>query len=63
MDILNIMSFAIGLQNLDKNLDQTKADQMLKSYVEDIHKHLEEQDKRLERIEVMLNETNKKDDW
>jgi len=63
LDTLNIMSFVIGLMNLNENLTQgdkqelmeelsNKADLLLK----EIHNHLEEQDKKLDRIMKMLGE-------
>lgn len=59
MDILNIMSFWIGLRNLDENISQNDISDMINSAIEDIHKHLQEQDERLERIEVLLYDKNK----
>lgn len=60
MDILNIVSFAIGVENLNSNLDQNTMQQLLEGAVEDIHNHLEEQDKKLDRIlEVINNEKDK----
>ena len=57
LDLLNILSFWVGVQNLDLNATQNdiqavmnalaeKADTLLK----EIHAHLEEQDKRLTEI-------------
>lgn len=60
MDILNIVSFAIGVENLNSNLDQNTMQQLLEGAVGDIHNHLEEQDKKLDRIlEVINNEKDK----
>lgn len=60
MDILNIVSFAIGVENLNSNLDQNTMQQLLETAVEDIHNHLEEQDKKLDKIlEVLNNEKDK----
>ena len=63
IDALSVASFFIGLLNLQENLTQgdkqdiqddlsQKADMLLS----EIHKHLEEQDERLSRIEKMLEE-------
>ena len=61
MDILNIVSFAIGVENLNSNLDQNTMQQLLEGAVEDIHNHLEDQDKKLDKIlEVINNEKNKR---
>ena len=52
MDILNIVS---------SNLDQNTMQQLLEQAVKDIHNHLEEQDKKLDKIlEVINNEKNKR---
>lgn len=61
MDILNIMSFVIGIQNLDSNLDQDAMQQLLGKTVNEIHEHLDQQDEKLNRIlEVINNEKNKR---
>lgn len=57
--MLSILSFYIGIKNLDENINQNDLQEMLNTAIEDIHTHLEEQDKRLERIEVLLNDQNK----
>lgn len=57
IDVLSIASFVIGLMNLDENLTQgdkqdlqqelaDKADNILA----EIHKHLEKQDRKIDRI-------------
>ena len=67
IDILSVASFYIGLLNLQENLTQgdkqdiqddlsQKADYLLS----EIHRHLEEQDVRLSRIEKLL-EVNQND--
>ena len=50
MDILNILSFLISIENLNSNLDQDTMQQILEKTVEDIHKHLEEQDAKIDLI-------------
>lgn len=64
MDILNIVSFAINLENLDSNIDQNSMQELLGGTVEDIHKHLKEQDKKLniiiKRLEELENDKNQK---
>ena len=50
LDILNILSFYIGVKNLDENLSQTTAGNLLDKAVGDIHKHLEEQDNKIDMI-------------
>ena len=63
LDILTIMSFCIALQNLELNISQDdlqkeseRLDTSLRQNVEEIHKHLERQDKKLDMIlEVLKN--------
>ena len=57
LDLLAIMSFCIGLQNLDLNIAQEDLDKQtqeldarLRKVVDDIHKHLQEQDIKIYRI-------------
>lgn len=67
LDIIAILSFLIGLENLDLNLaqedldNQTKElDRRLREVVDNIHLHLQEQDKKLDLIlEVISNDKNK----
>lgn len=56
--MLNILSFYAGIKNLDENINQNDLQEALNKAIEDIHSHLKEQDKRLERIEVLLNDKN-----
>ena len=62
LDVLNIISFYIGLKNLDLNFTQDTAGKMLDIAVNDIHTHLNEQDKKLDLIIQELGvEYNEKD--
>lgn len=63
LDMLSILSFYIGLKNLDENITQNDLQELVNKAIEDIHTHLKEQDKRLERIEVLLNDKNKGTSW
>ena len=67
LDILGIINFAIGLQNLDMNVDQNDMqdlqhafNQTLNKTVNEIHQHLEIQDDKLDcilkRLEELENE-------
>ena len=71
LDLLSIISFCVGLQNLDLNLAQEdldrqtqELDRRLRAVVDDIHGHLSVQDTKLNlimnRLEVMSNDTDKK---
>lgn len=63
MDVLNIISFYIGLKNLDLNFTQESAGKMLDIAVNDIHGHLKEQDEKidliLKKLGVDFNEISK----
>lgn len=61
LDIITLISFVIGLQNLEMNIDQndmqsqTKeinqtADRRVNKLLNEIHAHLEEQDKKLDLL-------------
>lgn len=71
LDIVSIISFCVGLQNLDLNLAQEdldkqtqELDKRLHNVIDDIHRHLSVQDTKLNlilnRLEVMGNDTNKR---
>ena len=68
LDILSIISFCVGLQNLDLNLQQEdldsqtqELDRRLKAVVDDIHKHLKMQDEKINRILEVCDDKNKRD--
>lgn len=50
MDMLNILSFCISVQNLDENIGQNQLDDAIDKAIEDIHKHLQEQDAKIDMI-------------
>lgn len=57
MDILSIMSFCISLKNLDENLSQNDKQELQKNLsdqtnllLEEVHGHLEKQDKLIKEI-------------
>ena len=61
LDVISILSFLIGLGNLDMNITQediqkttTILDEKLKKEVEDIHSHLAIQDIKLNHIVELL---------
>ena len=68
LDIITIISFCVGLQNLDMNITQEdmqesdhKSAQRADRILSEIHSHLELQDEKLEliskRLEVIENGT------
>lgn len=63
LDALNVASFLIGIQNLEANLDQNdKADLQhdltvtAEKLLQEIHAHLEKQDRKLDDIAKRLEE-------
>lgn len=50
LDILNILSFVIGVKNLNENLSQNTAEDLLSAAVNEIHNHLAEQDRKIDLI-------------
>ena len=64
LDILNILSFIIGVKNLNENLSQNTAGDLLSVAVKEIHEHLSKQDRKidliLKKLGVDYNDENKK---
>ena len=68
LDVITLIGFIIGLENLDMNISQTdlqeetnrldkKVDEKIQYLLSEIHIHLEEQDKILRRLEEKLNDS------
>lgn len=69
IDILSVLSFAIGLKNLDLNIDQNdmdaqtreidkRANKLVNAAIAEIHKHLEAQDEKINKILEVLKVEN-----
>ena len=59
--MLSILSFYIGLKNLDENITQNDLQEFVNNAIKDIHTHLEEQDKKINKIlEVINNDKNQR---
>lgn len=67
IDLLSLMSFYIGLLNLDMNITQndiqqqtaeidTRINDHVKKALQDIHSHLKDQDVKLSEIQEQLKE-------
>ena len=63
LDLISIMSFVIAVINLDENITQSDKQDLLNKFndkaellLNEIHKHLEEQDVKLSAIETTLKE-------
>ena len=68
IDLLSVISFCVGLQNLDLNLAQEdldnqtqELDRRLRSVVDDIHQHLQEQDMKIDKILEELKHDSRRD--
>ena len=67
MDIVALLSFFIGVQNLDLNVTQEDAQNLQKELTDkasiilnEIHAHLEQQDDKIDRIlEVLTNDSRR----
>jgi len=67
LDMLTIMGFCIGLQNLDLNISQENLDNQtqeldakLRAVVDDIHQHLKLQDQKIDRIVEVLEHDSRR---
>ena len=65
IDTLSIASFVIGLMNLDENLTQNDKQELMKELanksdllLKEIHRHLQNQDKKLDMILQELKKSN-----
>ena len=50
LDMISITSFLIGLMNLDENISQGDLQDKTQLIIDEIHAHLEKQDKLLKEI-------------
>lgn len=57
LDAIAMVSFIIGILNYNENVDQSALDKVVKSAVEDIHKHLAAQDGKINAIMAKLGIT------
>lgn len=64
LDILNILSFIIGVKNLNENLSQNTAGDLVSAAVNEIHDHLAGQDHKIDlimkKLGVDYNDKNQK---
>lgn len=56
LDAMTAISFIIGLANYEENIDQSQLQDVAQAIVSDIHKHLYEQDKKIEEILKIVRE-------
>lgn len=55
LDTIEMFSFMLTMENYQNIVDQTYLQNVLNDAIEDIHKHLEKQDKKLDMIIDLLN--------
>lgn len=61
LDLLSVVSFAIGLASYAENVDQSTMQDAIKSAVRDIHAHLQEQDEKINHIMEVLDNAQDKE--
>ena len=54
MDAMAIVSFIIGLANYNENIGQTDLQEIVNGAIDDIHRHLQIQDNKIDMILEML---------
>lgn len=59
LDVMSVISFFIGLANYSENLSQGDVQDIMKKAMSDIHKHLEEQDDKIDEILKLLKGSDK----
>ena len=57
LDAMTIVSFMIGLANYDENVDQSAMSKIVQGAVDDIHRHLADQDEKLSKLLTKLEVT------
>ena len=66
IDLLSILSFCIGLMNLEINITQEDVDNQTQTILNELHGHLEIQDNKLDdilsRLEKLENEKDREDE-
>lgn len=57
LDAMTIVSFMIGLANYGENVDQSTMSKIVRDAVDDIHRHLADQDEKLSKLLTKLEVT------
>ena len=68
LDMISLISFCVGLQNLDLNISQENLDNQtqeldasLRKVVDEIHRHLTIQDEKIDKIWEEINHDKNKE--
>ncbi len=56
LDAMTFVGFFLGVANYGENISQSDLQETMGNVLKDVHRHLEEQDKKLNDILEMLNE-------
>ena len=56
LDVLSVLSFLIGIMNLDENISQGDLQDKAQLILDEIHGHLQTQDEKIDKILEVLNE-------
>lgn len=59
LDILSMISFAIGVANYQENIGQSQLQKIVNDALTEIHGHLEKQDENIKRIMEILENAYK----
>ena len=54
LEAVTMVSFVMSLANYSENLDQSSVQDMLNNVVKDVHKHLQQQDDKIDKILKLL---------
>ncbi len=57
LDAMTVVSFLIGLANYGENVDQSTMSKTVQAAVDDIHRHLADQDEKLSKLLTKLEVT------
>lgn len=57
LDAMTIVSFVVGLANYGENVDQSTMSKTVQAAVDDIHRHLADQDEKLSKLLTKLEVT------
>ena len=57
LDAMTVVSFMIGLANYGENVDQSAMSKIVQGAVDDIHRHLADQDEKLSKLLTKLEVT------
>lgn len=54
LDVMSMISFFLGIANYSENIGQSDMQEVITKFIQDMHNHLQEQDKKLDHIIELL---------